>query len=106
MNRTPSVSISFETRIKDRIGEQGDLSGIVFNGGLKQEDLDSLLNGMSGDAASELREKLMSHVGKPACHDLPEDSGAITGSYTEEEAEQWIAEYKKAMSEDSEESDS
>lgn len=92
-------SSSFETRVKDRIGEQSDLSGIVFNGGLKQEDLDSLLNGMSGDAASELREKLKSHVGKPACHDLPEDSGAITGSYTKEEAEKWIAEYQEAIHE-------
>ena len=31
--------------------------------------------------------------------ELIEIRGAITGSYTKEEAEKWIADYKKAMSE-------
>ena len=90
---------SFETRIKDRIGEQSDLEGVTFSGGLKQEDIDSLVKGLSDDVASELRTKLIVHVDKPAGHDLPENSGSFIGSYTKEEAEQWIAEYKEAMSE-------
>ena len=49
--------------------------------------------------ASELREELTPHIGKPKSNQLPQDSHAITGSYTKEDAEKWIAEYKKAMSE-------
>ncbi len=40
----------------------------------------------------------MPHVGKPKSNILPEDSGAITGIYTEEDAEKWITEYNEAMS--------
>ena len=46
----------------------------------------------------KLRAELEPHIGKPESNELPEDSGAITEAYTEEEAEQWIAEYEEAMS--------
>jgi len=49
--------------------------------------------------AKELRVKLEPHIGMPENNELPEDSGALTGAYTEKEAEQWIAEYEEAMSE-------
>ena len=91
-------SSSFETRIRDRIGEQSDLSGVTFEGGIKAEDLDSIVEGLPDDAAKELRTKLNPDVDKPASHELPQDSGAITGAYTEEEAERWVTEYKEAMS--------
>ena len=42
---------------------------------------------------------MQSHIGRPRSNELPEDSGAIIGTYTKEEAEQWIAEYEEAMSE-------
>ena len=48
---------------------------------------------------TELREILEPHIGKPPSNQLPKNSGAITGAYTEEEAEKWIAEYEEAMSE-------
>ena len=34
----------------------------------------------------------------PESHEPPQDSGALTGAFTEEDAEQWIAEYEDAMS--------
>ena len=86
----------FEEQIRSQIGQENDLSGVIFAGGLNQEDLDSLVEGLSDEKARRLREKLMPHVGKPASHQLPENSGAVTGAYAEEEAEKWIAEYKKA----------
>ncbi|MDE0514622.1 MAG: pentapeptide repeat-containing protein [Gammaproteobacteria bacterium] len=98
-------SSSFETRIRDSIEEQSDLSGMTFEGGIKAEDLDSIVEGLPDDAAKELRTKLKPHVGKPASHELPHNSGAKTGSYTQEKAEEWIAEYKKAVPEVSEEAD-
>ena len=83
----------FESRISDRIGKDSDLDRIIFAGGLLEEDLDTLCEGLSAGQTQALREKLRPHVGKPASHELPADSGAIIGTYTKEEAEQWIAEY-------------
>ena len=96
-------SSSFETRIKDRIGEMSDLSGVTFTGGLKWEDVESLSEGLSSAATSGFLEN---HIDKPESYELPKDSGVITGAYTKEEAEQWIAEYKEAMSGVPEEGDS
>ena len=86
---------SFEDRIRESIGKEADLSEIIFAGGLHSKDMDFLF----GDTQSHLRENLKAHIGKSASNEPPEDSGAITGAYTEEEAEKWIAEYEKAMSE-------
>ena len=88
--------LPFEEQIRSQIGKESDLSGIIFAGGLSQEDVDSFVEGLSDGGAEMLREKLMPHVGKPASHQLPENSGAVTGAYSAEEAEEWIAEYKKA----------
>ena len=76
------------------IGEESDLSRTIFSGGLSQEDADSI---------EGFREKLKSHMGKPESHRPPK--GAITGAYTEEEAEQWIAEFSEAMAEVPEDAD-
>ena len=88
--------LPFEEQIRSQIGKESDLSGVIFAGGLSQEELESLVRGLSDEEAKGLREKLMPHVGKPASHQLPENSGAVTEAYSAEEAEEWIAEYKKA----------
>ena len=41
---------------------------------------------------------LNEHVNKEAVSELPDNSGAIAGAYTKDEAEKWIAEYEKATS--------
>ena len=92
-------SATFEIRIRNRIGELSDLTGIIFIGGLREEDLDTLCEDLSDDQAQALREKLVPHVGKPASHELTSNSGAETSAYNQEEAEQWIAEYNKTMEE-------
>ena len=96
-------SVSFEDRIRRQAGKETDLhfSKVIFSGGLSQEDVNSLVKDLSDEVASKLRGKLTSHIDQPVRNQLPQDSEATTdtGSYTEEEAEQWIAEYKKAMSE-------
>ena len=92
------VSPKFSQRIRELIDQKSDLSGAIFEGGLSREALDSLVEGFPDKRAKELREKLESHIGKPISYQLPQDSGAITGSYTKEDAEKWIAEYNKAMS--------
>ena len=80
-------------------GQESDLSGAIFGGGLSQKDCDSFVKGLSDEIAEELLKNLEPHIGKPESKKLPEDSCAITGSYTKEDAKKWIAEYEKAMSE-------
>ena len=94
----PLPSTGFESRIGNRIGKDSDLTGIIFAGGLELKDLDTLCEGLSDDQAQALREKLIPHVGQPVSHELPADSSAATGAYTQEEAERWIAVYNKATS--------
>ena len=93
------LSISFEDHIQEQIDREADLYGAIFAGGLSRDGVDSLVEGLSDEKANELREKLEPHIGIPESNELPEDSGAIIGTYTEEEAEKWIAEYEEAMSE-------
>ena len=90
---------SFRDHIQNQIDKETDLSGAIFAGGLSTGDLYSLIEDLSDEKANELREELESHIDQPISNELPEDSGAITGAYTKEEAEQWIAEYEKVMSE-------
>ena len=91
-------STPFADRIRMSIGQETDLSKLWF-GSIEQKAVDCFVEGLSDDKATLIRECLRPYIGKPRIHQLPEDSGAIIGSYTEEEAEQWIAEYEKAMSE-------
>jgi len=88
---------SFEDRIRESIGKETDTSGVIFEGGLSREEVDSIGEGLSYSKAKVLRKKLEPHIGKPPSSQLPENSGAITGTYSKEEAEKWIAEYNKAM---------
>ncbi|MYA24603.1 MAG: pentapeptide repeat-containing protein [Gemmatimonadetes bacterium] len=93
---------TFAESMRNLIGTETEFSHMIFEGGLSQEDVDSLVEGMSDKEANILCIKMSSHIDKPKSNQLPQDSGAIIGSYTAEEAEQWIAEYKKAMPEVSE----
>ena len=89
---------TFLERIKNLTDQETDLLGVIFEGGLSQGIVDSIVEGLSDDRAKELREELKPHIGKPPSSQLPENSGATTGTYSKEEAEKWIAEYNKAMS--------
>ena len=97
---------TFAERIRKWIGKEGDLfaedakfSGAKFEGGLSQDDVDSLARGLPDDDEKMLRIRLNPHIDKPTNRQLPDGSGAITVAYTEEEAKKWIAEYEEAMSE-------
>ena len=76
---------------------ESDLSETIFEGGLSRDDVDSFVNDLPGYAVNEFRRKLEPHIDRPPSHELPEGSGAIVGTYTREEAGQWIAEYREAM---------
>ncbi len=91
----------FKDWIKERVGETADLTGVIFAGGLSQAHLDFLTEDLSDTTTENLRERLTPHVDEPESNKL-ENAFAVkayTGTYTAEEAEQWIAEYNEAMSE-------
>lgn len=81
---------------------------MVFEGGINEEDLDSLVEGLSNGEATHLRAKLIrqGHTRKDPGHDLPENRGAIRRTYTKMDAERWIAEYEEAISETLKDDDS
>ena len=94
---------TFAQRIRRSVGRENDLSLAIFAGGLhSDQDVDSRVRGVSDAASNTLREELKLHIRKPRSHRLPENAYAVTGAYTKEEAEQWIAEYEEALSEVSE----
>ena len=99
VNNQEKYPPGFESNIRNQTGKSSDLTGIIFAGGLQEKDLDTLCKGLSAEKAQALRKELTPHVGQPASHELPENSDAVTGAYTQEEAKQWIAEYNKAMEE-------
>ena len=86
-------------RIRAQIGQESDLSGVIFAGGLTWQIVERLVTGCPDWQAKDLRERLAFHVDLPRSRELPSDSGAITGAYDKEQAEEWIAEYEAAMAE-------
>ena len=99
VSQVPDLKNQFEERITSRTNRNSDLTGAIFEGGLgmSQEDLDALVELVPEEKREQVRQ-LACHIGNPAIYELPKNSGAITGAYTKKEAEQWIAEYGKAMS--------
>ena len=98
---------SFKERMKDRAGEESELSGVTFANGLTENNLSLLVEDMTADATSRLRRLLRPHIKERPSNALPEDSDVITDPpYTHADAEQWIADYEAAMSEVPEENDS
>ena len=77
------LSEGFKSKIRDRIGKHSGLTKIISAAELQEEDLKTLCEGLSAGQARALREKLTSQVGKPASHEVPPDSGAKTGAYTQ-----------------------
>ena len=91
-----NLSYTYAQRMGRESDERSTLAGATFEGGLSREDVDSIVEGLSDEKARELRKKMEPHIGKPASNQPP--NSAITGTYTAEEAEQWIAEYEEVMS--------
>ena len=95
----PYVPYPFAEIIRGHVGKKDDLAGVVFTGGLRQEDVDSFCDGSPIRNSEWLRIALAPHIGIQKTSEPPKNSGIVTGAYTAEEAERWIAEYNAAMSE-------
>lgn len=90
---------TFAQCIRWSIGKETALPVVIFEGGLSREDVRSITEGWPERDADEFLVRLRPHIRRTVSNELPECSRAITGHYTAEEAEKWIAEYNEAMSE-------
>lgn len=89
----------FAERIRNQIGKKTALHDVRFAGGLSREQVASFAKDLPDEGADKLRGKLQPHIGQPKRDELPAGySEAVTGAYTEKEADKWIAEYEEAMS--------
>ena len=91
-----NFSGSFKSIIEKFIDRKTDLSMVRLAGNMTENKINDIVFGVDDTQAVRLRSRLNSHIDRPKDNELPE--GIITGSYTCEEAEQWIAEYNDAMS--------
>ena len=94
--------LSFQERILDRAGKESDFTNVVFSGGLDagkvKEIIASMPAGMEDEIKKEMKKRLNEHVDKEVSNKLPDNSGAITGAYNKDKAEEWIADYEKSTS--------
>ena len=95
------IHLTFQEWIRKRIEQDNDFTNVTFSGGLSADQVEEIIASMpfgaDGVEKEELKSRLSRHIGQAPDNKLPEDSGAITGKYNEEEAEQWIKEYNQAM---------
>ena len=92
--------------ILDRTGLQdANLKGTKLQGVTMPNVEKAKNDGISLRFADRMRESIGQESDLSGAIGIVSNSGATTGAYTKEEAEQWIAEYEKAMSEVPTESD-
>ena len=89
-----STSLKFSDTVNAGVGKNTDFSQVVFEGGMNEEEVESVVGNTTDDASRTRREQLTLHVGRPQSHELPPNSQARVGLYTAEDAEKWIGEYR------------
>ena len=90
-------STPFADRIRSSTGRETDLSRVV-DGGMARKRVEQIVNELlSPDRHHALEQRLEPYIGRPHRLGLPEDHSAVIGTYTAEDAEEWIAEHEVAM---------
>ena len=93
-------STPFTDRIRRSIGRETSLSEQVIDSGITEEFVEQRTSELLSESKkTDLRATLGKYTDEPQRRslELPENHGAILGSYTKEEAEQWIAEHRTAL---------
>ena len=87
----------FADRIRSAIGRETDLSQVV-DGRITRERVEQIVNELlCPDKRQILEQQLGPYIDRPRCLGLPENHGAVIGTYTAEDAEEWITEHEAAM---------
>ena len=88
-----NTSLRFVDIVRRSVGNPSDLSELTLQGSLNDDDMASLTDGLSEDDASRIRKDFASQLRIPGDADVSGHVGLVTGKYTNEDAETWIAEY-------------
>ena len=95
------IYLTFQEWIRKGIEQGNDFTNVTFSGGLSADQVEEIIASMPSGVGSvekeELKSRLSRHIDQVPSNKLPENSRAITGKYSKEEAQQWIKEYNKAM---------
>ena len=73
------------------------MSKVVLTGGMTEKEVALIINGLTEEEASRIRDQLSEHIERPENYIKADLSEAIVGSYTREQAESWIKEFKKLV---------
>ena len=85
----------FAERIRASVGTQSQINCATFGGGMSAEMIDRLAASLTTEHEDQFRQRMQSHVLNPPRHRPTDGCGIGTGSYSAEEAEQWIRDYPK-----------
>ena len=92
-----SISMTYEDNVRAAIDRNTDLSKVVLTGGMTEKEVALIINGLTEEEASRIRDQLSEHIERPENYIKADLSEAIVGSYTREQAESWIKEFKKLV---------
>ena len=95
------VRHSFSSCISDYSEKDADISNIIFGGGITREYVNHVLSLQLERLGGQWKLKITKHIDMPKVHEMPEDHDVQLGSYTKEDAKQWILEYEDQSVEDS-----
>ena len=87
-------SLAFAHVVESSIENASDLSQVFLEGGLREEHMSALVAGLSMEESQKLRREMGRHLVKAGTSDVAEDVGVVSGTYTAEDASEWIAEYR------------
>ena len=89
----------FSDRIQRSIGKESDLSKVVDTE-IMREGVKQIVDELSSpEKRHALEQQLRPYINRPYRLGLSENHGAVIGSYTKEDAEEWITEHEAAMRE-------
>ncbi|MEM9340066.1 MAG: hypothetical protein AAGA66_15120, partial [Bacteroidota bacterium] len=96
---TSKREMLFEDRMRNQIGKETNLSGLSSELMTEKEKKEYMESSLSLAALpGENRPDIFNNINRVIRSIEPYDlQGAIQGTYTKEEAEQWIKEYNEAM---------
>ena len=88
------TSLAFTSIIRSSVGCTSDLSQLFFEGGLRENDMMMLVTGLSQDDALDVRRAMDRHLGTEGTSAIPEGVSVVTGRYTLDNANEWVARYE------------
>ena len=85
----------FQDRLRSAVGKDSQFRTATFQGGMDQDMVDRLAASLTDMKAHMFRQRMSSHLNQIPQREPRTGIGILMGSYSDEEAEQWIYNYPK-----------